>query len=169
MRAAAFAPEVARLLGVRVGRMFTLGWALAAAVGAVAGVLVAPSVFVGPDNFEPILIFAFVAAVLGGLDSPFGAIVGGLILGLALSYVSGYEGSCARPPGGARAAGDHAHAETQRTLLDEQRAPGVSDRVLEPRRGLSPARRVAQQHPGAFAGGDRLRRRRPGRGQRVPQ
>jgi len=97
MRAAAFAPEVARLLGVRVGHMFTLGWALAAMVGAVAGVLVAPSVFVGPNNFDPILIFAFVAAVLGGLDSPPGAIVGGLVLGLVISYVSGYEEASLAP------------------------------------------------------------------------
>jgi branched-chain amino acid transport system permease protein len=97
MRAAAFSPEVAQLLGVRVGRMFTLGWALAAMTGAIAGVLVAPSVFVGPNNFDPILISAFVAAVLGGLDSPPGAVIGGLVLGLALSYVSGYEGSALAP------------------------------------------------------------------------
>jgi branched-chain amino acid transport system permease protein len=97
MRASAFAPEVARLLGVRVGRMFTIGWALAALVGALAGVLVAPSVFLGPNNFDPILISGFVAAVLGGLDSPPGAVVGGLVLGLALSYVAGYEGSALVP------------------------------------------------------------------------
>ncbi len=97
MRASAFAPEVARLLGVRVGRMLTLGWALAAVVGSLAGVLVAPSVFLGPNSFDPILISGFVAAVLGGLDSPPGAVVGGLILGLALSYVSGYEGSALVP------------------------------------------------------------------------
>jgi branched-chain amino acid transport system permease protein len=97
MRATAFAPEVARLLGVRVGRMLTLGWALAAATGALAGVLVAPSVFLGPNNFDPILISGFVAAVLGGLDSPPGAVIGGLVLGLALSYVSGYEGSALVP------------------------------------------------------------------------
>ena len=97
MRAAAFAPEVARLLGVRVGRMFTLGWALAAVAGALAGVLVAPSVFLGPNSFDPILITGFVAAVLGGLDSPPGAVVGGLALGLVLSYVSGYEGSALVP------------------------------------------------------------------------
>lgn len=97
MRAAAFAPEVARLLGVRVGRMFTVGWALAAVAGALAGVLVAPSTFLGPNSFDPILISGFVAAVLGGLDSPLGAVVGGLILGLALSYVSGYEGSALVP------------------------------------------------------------------------
>ena len=93
MRAAAFRPEVARLLGVRVGRMFTLGWALAALVGSLAGVLVAPSVFVGPNQFDAILVFGFTAAVIGGLDSPAGAVVGGLLLGLVLSYVSGYEGS----------------------------------------------------------------------------
>ncbi len=93
MRAAAFQPEVARLVGVRVGRMLTLGWALAALVGSIAGVLVAPSVFVGPNTFDPILIFGFTAAILGGLDSPLGAVIGGLALGLALSYVSGYEGS----------------------------------------------------------------------------
>lgn len=97
MRAAAFAPEVAQLLGIRVGRMFTLGWALAAFTGAIAGVLVAPSTFVGPNNFDPILISGFVAAVLGGLDSPPGAVVGGVLLGLALSYVSGYEGSALVP------------------------------------------------------------------------
>jgi branched-chain amino acid transport system permease protein len=97
MRASAFAPEVARLLGTRVGRMFTLGWALAGVAGALAGVLVAPSVFLGPNSFDAILISGFVAAVLGGLDSPPGAVVGGLILGLALSYVSGYEGSALAP------------------------------------------------------------------------
>jgi branched-chain amino acid transport system permease protein len=97
MRASAFAPEVARLLGVRVGRLLTLGWALAAMVGSLAGVLVAPATFVGPNNFDPLLISGFVAAVLGGLDSPPGALVGGLVLGLALSYVSGYEGSSLVP------------------------------------------------------------------------
>src|SRR5437660_9518941 len=97
MRASAFAPEVAKLLGVRVGRMLTLGWALASLTGSLAGVLVAPSTFLGPNSFDPILIGGFVAAVLGGLDSPPGAVIGGLILGLALSYVSGYAGSSLVP------------------------------------------------------------------------
>ena len=97
MRAAAFKPEVASLLGVRVGRMFTTGWAFAALVGALAGVLVAPSVFLAPNNFDPILISGFVAAVLGGLDSPPGAVLGAMILGLALSYVAGYEGDALVP------------------------------------------------------------------------
>ena len=93
MRASAFAPEVARLLGVRVGGMLTLGWALAAMVGSLAGLLVAPQVFVGPNQFDAVLVYGFVAAVVGGLDSPFGAVVGGLGLGLVLSYVSGYDSS----------------------------------------------------------------------------
>jgi len=93
MRASAFAPEVARLLGVRVGRLLTLGWALAAVAGSLAGVLVAPSVFLGPDQFDGVLIYGFVAAVIGGLDSPLGAVVGGIGLGLVLSYVSGYDSS----------------------------------------------------------------------------
>jgi len=93
MRSAAFAPEVARLLGVRVGRMFTVGWALAAAVGALAGVLIAPNTFVSPNAFDATLVFGFTAAVIGGLDSPPGAVVGGVSLGLVLSYVSGYLGS----------------------------------------------------------------------------
>lgn len=93
MRAAAFEPEVARMLGLRVGRMLTLGWALAALVGSLAGVLIAPSVFVGPNQFDPLLVFGFTAAIIGGLDRPEGAAVGGVLLGLVLSYVSGYEGS----------------------------------------------------------------------------
>jgi branched-chain amino acid transport system permease protein len=93
MRAAAFAPETARVLGVRVGRTLTLGWALAAMVGALAGVLVAPATFVSPHSFDPILVFGFTAAVLGGLDAPVGAVVGGLALGLLLTYLSGYAGS----------------------------------------------------------------------------
>ncbi|MGH2857725.1 MAG: branched-chain amino acid ABC transporter permease [Solirubrobacteraceae bacterium] len=97
LRASAFAPEVARMLGVRVGRMLTAGWALASLVGALAGVLVAPSVFLGPNNFDPILISGFVAAILGGLDSPAGSVIGGLVLGIVLSYVSGYAGSALAP------------------------------------------------------------------------
>jgi branched-chain amino acid transport system permease protein len=92
MRAAAFQPEVARLLGVRVSRMFTMGWGLAAVAGALAGVLVAPSVFVAPNNFDAILVFGFTAAVIGGLESPAGSLVGGLVLGVSLSYISGYLG-----------------------------------------------------------------------------
>ncbi len=93
MRASAFEPVIARLQGVRVGNMLTLGWALASLTGSLAGLLIGPAVFVGPNNFDPVAVFGFTAAVLGGLDSPIGALVGGLILGLSLSYVSGYLGS----------------------------------------------------------------------------
>src|SRR4051794_23821711 len=82
MRAAAFEPEVSRLLGVRVGDMFTVGWALASLTGSLAGVLVAPAVFVAPNTFDSVLVFGFTAAVLGGLESPAGAMVGGGLLGL---------------------------------------------------------------------------------------
>jgi branched-chain amino acid transport system permease protein len=89
MRASAFNPEVARLLGVRVGRMLTLGWALAAMVSALAGVLIAGTQpdYINPNGFDSLLILGFTAAVIGGLDSAAGAVVGGLILGVALEIL----------------------------------------------------------------------------------
>ncbi len=93
MRASAFNPEVARLLGVRVGGMLTLGWALASLVGSLAGILIAGGSLVHPGYMDSIVVYGFVAAVLGGLDSPAGAVVGGLLLGISLSFVSGYLGS----------------------------------------------------------------------------
>jgi branched-chain amino acid transport system permease protein len=92
MRAAAFAPEIARLLGVRVGRLLTFGWGLATMAGALAGLLVAPTLLLYPNNMDAILVYGFTAAVLGGLDSPIGALVGGLSMGLALSFIGGYLG-----------------------------------------------------------------------------
>jgi branched-chain amino acid transport system permease protein len=93
MRAAAFAPETARLLGVNVSRVLTFGWALAAAVGALASLLILPTGFLNPTAMDLVFVSAFTAAVIGGLDSPTGAVVGGLGLGLVLSYASGYLGS----------------------------------------------------------------------------
>ena len=93
MRASAFNPEVARLLGVRVGRLLTVGWALAAGVGALAGLLAAgtnPGYVAPTGYFDALLIYGFTAAVLGGLDSSVGAVVGGLLLGVLLSYGDGY-------------------------------------------------------------------------------
>jgi branched-chain amino acid transport system permease protein len=92
LRAAAFNPAVARLLGVRVGRVLTLGWALAGLIGALAGVLVTPSTFLYPNSMDSIFVLGFTAAVIGGLDSPIGAVVGGLLLGVVLEY-TGYLGS----------------------------------------------------------------------------
>ncbi len=93
LRATAFNSYAARLLGVRVGRMLTLGWALAGLIGALAGVLVTQNTFLYPASMDSIFVLGFTAAVIGGLDSPVGAIVGGLILGIALNYVGGYLGS----------------------------------------------------------------------------
>src|SRR5262249_44985703 len=93
LRAAAFNAYAARLLGVRVGRVLTLGWALAGLIGALAGLLVSPNTFLYPSSMDSIFVLGFTAAVIGGLDSPLGAIVGGLILGVALNYVGGYLGS----------------------------------------------------------------------------
>ena len=90
LRAAAVNPEEARLVGVRVTWMLALGWGLAAVLGAVAGMLTAPSVGLDPQMMQPILIYAFAAAVLGGIDSPFGAVVGGLALGVLLNLIGVY-------------------------------------------------------------------------------
>jgi branched-chain amino acid transport system permease protein len=93
MRAAAFNATVARLSGIRVARVITVGWALAGLLGALAGVLVSPSTFLYPNSMDAIFVFGFTAAVIGGLDSPAGAVIGGLLLGIALSYVGGYLNS----------------------------------------------------------------------------
>lgn len=94
MRAAAFNPDMARLLGVDVGRMLTLSWALAGAVGGLAALLVVPTELgAHPHSTDLVFVYAFTAAVVGGLDSPVGAVIGGLGVGLVLSYVSGYSGS----------------------------------------------------------------------------
>jgi branched-chain amino acid transport system permease protein len=98
MRAAAFAPQMSRLLGVPVAGMLTLGWALAALVGALAGMLVIPTgLGLHPTAMDLVFVSAFTAAVVGGLDSPVGAVVGGLVVGLVLSYVGGYLGSGTTP------------------------------------------------------------------------
>src|SRR5579859_2354306 len=93
LRATAFSPGVARLLGVRIGRVLTLGWSLAGLIGALAGVLVSPSTFLYPNSMDSIFVLGFTAAVIGGLDSPVGAVIGGLILGVVLNYVGGYLGA----------------------------------------------------------------------------
>jgi branched-chain amino acid transport system permease protein len=92
LRATAFNAYAARLLGVRVGRVLTLGWALAGLIGALAGMLVSPATFLYPASMDSIFVLGFTAAVIGGLDSPVGAVIGGLILGVALNYVGGYLG-----------------------------------------------------------------------------
>jgi branched-chain amino acid transport system permease protein len=93
MRGAAQNRVASQLVGVRVGRMLALGWALAAMVGAVAGMLLAPTIYLSPSMMMGVLLFGFAAAVLGGLDSPIGAIVGGLTLGVLQNLAGTYIGS----------------------------------------------------------------------------
>jgi branched-chain amino acid transport system permease protein len=90
MRAAALYPEQSRVLGIRVGWMLALGWGLAAVVGAVAGMMVAPVVFLDPNMMQSVIVYAFAAAVLGGIESPLGAVVGGLLLGVVLNLLGTY-------------------------------------------------------------------------------
>jgi branched-chain amino acid transport system permease protein len=95
MRAAAYNPRSARLVGIRVGWMLALGWGLAAAIGAVAGMMVAPVVFLDPTMMTGILLYAFAGALIGGIDNPLGAVIGGFAVGvlenLAGAYVVGTE------------------------------------------------------------------------------
>lgn len=90
MRAAAGNPESAELVGIPVGSMLAIGWGLAAAIGALAASLAAPQLFLQPNMLVASLIYAFAAAVLGGLDSPVGAIVGGLCVGVAENLAGTY-------------------------------------------------------------------------------
>ena len=90
MRAAAQSPASARLVGIRVGWMLAIGWGLAAAVGAVAGIMVAPILFLDPNMMSGVLLYAFAAALLGGISSPGGAVVGGLIVGVLENLVGTY-------------------------------------------------------------------------------
>ena len=90
LRAAATNPAEARLVGVRVPLMLGVGWGLATMLGAIAGALTAPTVFLDPNMMQAVLIYAFAAAVLGGIDSPVGAVVGGLLLGVALNLLGTY-------------------------------------------------------------------------------
>jgi branched-chain amino acid transport system permease protein len=99
MRASAFSREISRLLGVRVGLLLTLGWGLAGIAGSLAGLLAAPTSSFSPYYMDLILVYGFTAAVIGGLESPVGALVGGVIAGLAISYVGGYLGSGLEPLG----------------------------------------------------------------------
>jgi branched-chain amino acid transport system permease protein len=82
MRAAAQNPESSRLVGIRVGWMLALGWGLASAIGAVAGMMIAPIVFLDPNMMGGILLYAFAAALVGGIDSPGGAVFGGFLVGV---------------------------------------------------------------------------------------
>ena len=93
MRAAAQNPISSRLVGIRVGWMLALGWGLAGAIGAIAGIMVAPTVFLEPNMMSGILLYAFAAALLGGIDSPGGAVLGGFIVGVLENVVGSLLGT----------------------------------------------------------------------------
>jgi branched-chain amino acid transport system permease protein len=104
LRASALNPTASRLVGIRVGWMLALGWGLAAAIGAVAGLFTAAAAPpLEPNMMRPILIYAFAAAVLGGLESPIGAVIGGLALGVTLNLIATYD--------------EHVHIELDRIRL----------------------------------------------------
>lgn len=90
MRATAHDPLASRLMGINVGRMLTLGWALSAAIGGLAGMLIAPITFLHPAFMLGVLLYAFAAAVLGGLNSPLGAVVGGFTIGVVENLLGTY-------------------------------------------------------------------------------
>ena len=93
LRAASFQPEISRLSGVRVDRIRTIGWAFAGAAGAVAGALVTPTTFLSPNSLDLLLVSGFVAAVIGGLESLIGAVVGGVVLGVGFAFILQYIGT----------------------------------------------------------------------------
>ena len=90
MRAAAQNPESSRLVGIRVAWMLALGWGLASAIGAVAGMMVAPIVYLDPNMMAGILLYAFAAALIGGIDSPVGAVLGGFLVGVVENLLGAY-------------------------------------------------------------------------------
>lgn len=90
MRAIAYNPESSRLVGIDVGRLLMVGWGMAAATGALAGVLVAPKLTLAPNMMLTVFLYAVAAATLGGFDSPVGAIVGGLVVGLVETLSATY-------------------------------------------------------------------------------
>ncbi len=93
LRAASFQPEISRLAGIRVDRIRTIGWAFAGAAGAVAGALVTPTTYLSPNSLDLLLVSGFVAAVIGGLDSLIGAVLGGLLLGVGFAFILQYIGT----------------------------------------------------------------------------
>ncbi len=90
MRAAALYPAESRVLGIPHGWMLALGWGLASVMGTLSGLMIAPIVYLDPNMMPSIVVYAFASAVLGGLDSPVGAVVGGLVLGVTLNLLGTY-------------------------------------------------------------------------------
>lgn len=90
LRAAAYNPQSARLVGIRVSWMLAIGWGLAAAIGAIAGIMVAPALYLDPNMMSGVLLYGFAGALLGGIDSPWGAVIGGLLVGIFENLLGAY-------------------------------------------------------------------------------
>ena len=141
MRAAAQNPMSSRLVGIRVGWMLALGWGLAAMFGAVAGMMIAPIVFLDPNMMGGIQIYAFAAATLGGFTSPVGAVVGGLIVGRRGEpdrHLRQLHRHRAQAHGGARDDHHHARGQAERPVR-----PGGGAARMTPRSGTPIAIAVA--------------------------
>jgi branched-chain amino acid transport system permease protein len=93
LRASAYSSEIAKLSGIKVDGIRTLGWALAGAAGGLAGILYVPNSYLYPNSMDVLLVFGFIAAVIGGLDSLFGAVAGAMILGFAINFATTYVNS----------------------------------------------------------------------------
>jgi branched-chain amino acid transport system permease protein len=93
LRASAYSPEIAKLSGIKVDGIRTLGWALSGAAGGLAGMLFVPSTYLYPNAMDVLLVFGFIAAVIGGLDSLFGAVAGAMVLGFAINFTTSYISS----------------------------------------------------------------------------
>jgi branched-chain amino acid transport system permease protein len=93
LRASAYAPEIAQLAGIKTARIRTIGWAISGGVGGVAGMLVTSNNFLSPYSLDLLLVFGFIAAVIGGLESMVGSVVGALLLGIALTFILNYVGT----------------------------------------------------------------------------
>lgn len=93
IRASAYAPEIAKLAGIRTARTRTIGWSIAGGVGGVAGMLVTSNNFLSPYSLDLLLVFGFIAAVIGGLESMVGAVIGAIVLGIGLTFILNYVGT----------------------------------------------------------------------------
>jgi branched-chain amino acid transport system permease protein len=90
LRASAYSPEIAKLSGIKVDAIRTLGWAIAGAAGGLAGMLYIPGYFLYPNAMDLLLVFGFIAAVIGGLESLVGAVAGAMVLGFTINFISSY-------------------------------------------------------------------------------
>jgi branched-chain amino acid transport system permease protein len=90
LRASAYSPEISKLSGIRVDAVRTLGWAISGAAGGLAGMLYVPSTYLFPNAMDILLVFGFIAAVIGGLESMVGAVAGAMVLGFAINFVTTY-------------------------------------------------------------------------------